>query len=84
MFLHGHLQDVLPDSDTAITSHLVKPETQQLECKSAFPDQKGNSLYIINIINIVKDKMYLFYVEFLSMVFFVLLIMSIFRAPGRI
>ncbi|KAF4097933.1 hypothetical protein G5714_021941 [Onychostoma macrolepis] len=35
-------KDALPESDAAITSHLVKPETQQLECKSAFPDQKDN------------------------------------------
>jgi len=40
MFVHAHLQDVLSDSDTAITSHSVKPETPLLECKSAFLDQK--------------------------------------------
>lgn len=40
MFLHSHLQEALPESDAAITSHLVKLETQQLDCKSAFPDQK--------------------------------------------
>ncbi len=46
MFLYSHLLDALPESDAAITSHLVKPETQQLECKSAFPDQKV-FLYIL-------------------------------------
>lgn len=43
---YTHLQDALPENDAAITSHPVKPETQQIECKSAFPDQKI-FLYII-------------------------------------